>query len=197
MKALIQRVKRASVTIEGEVFSEIGFGMLILLGVEKEDSGINAQKLAEKLINLRIFDDENGSRSEPELSCVEQDKHSAEQKLTKCQVLREVELNVSDVGGLGHQPKRPQGRNGKMNKSLLDVKGEILVVSQFTLMGDCKKGTRPSFDRAAPPDKAEKLYEKFVELISYYGLPVKTGKFQAMMDVSLINDGPVTFMIEK
>lgn len=145
LKALIQRVKNASVTIEGEIFSSIGFGMLILLGVEKDDSLENAEKLSEKLINLRIFDDQDG----------------------------------------------------KMNKSLLDVKGEILVVSQFTLMGDCKKGTRPSYDKAAPPDKANKLYEEFVQLISQYGLPVKTGKFQALMEVSLINDGPVTLMVEK
>lgn len=145
MKALIQRVKSASVKIEGQVYSQINAGMLILLGVEKEDKIDNAQKLCEKLINLRIFDDENG----------------------------------------------------KMNKSLLDVKGEILVVSQFTLLGDCKKGTRPSFDKAAGPEFANELYEEFVKEISSFGLIVKTGKFQAMMDVSLINDGPVTFMLEK
>lgn len=145
MKALIQRVERASVKIEGEIYSSIGFGMLIFLGVEKTDENQNAQNLAEKLINLRIFDDEDG----------------------------------------------------KMNKSLLDIKGEILVVSQFTLASDCKKGTRPSFDKAAPAEKAQKLYEDFVNIISQYGLVVKTGKFQAMMDVSLINQGPVTFMVEK
>lgn len=145
MKSLIQRVKQASVTIDGELYSSINHGMLILLGIEKEDKLENAQKLAEKLINLRIFDDENG----------------------------------------------------KMNKSLLDIKGEILVVSQFTLAGDCKKGTRPSFDKAAPPNIAKKLYEDFVKNISQYGIIVKTGEFQAMMDVSLINDGPVTFMVEK
>lgn len=145
MKSLIQRVKQASVTIDGELYSAINYGMLILLGVEKEDRLENAQKLAEKLINLRIFDDENG----------------------------------------------------KMNQSLLDIKGEILIVSQFTLAGDCKKGTRPSFDKAAPPDVAKKLYEDFVKIISQYGLIIKTGEFQAMMDISLINDGPVTFMIEK
>lgn len=145
MKALIQRVKEASVKIDGEIYSSIGFGMLILLGVEKEDTIENAHKLAEKLINFRIFEDENE----------------------------------------------------KMNKSLLDIKGEILVVSQFTLASDCKKGTRPSFDKAATPDIAQKLYEDFVKIISSYGLVVKTGKFQAMMDVSLINQGPVTFLIEK
>lgn len=162
MKALIQRVKQASVTIDEELYSSIKSGMLIFLGVEKTDEGVNVsnccdntsplarkgvnvEKLVEKLINLRIFEDSEG----------------------------------------------------KMNKSILDVKGEILVVSQFTLAGDCKKGTRPSFDKAAPPDKANELYEYFVEKISQYGLTVKTGKFQAMMDVSLINDGPVTFMVEK
>ncbi len=145
MKALIQRVKQASVTIKGKLFSSITYGILIFLGIEKTDTIENAQKLAEKLINLRIFEDENE----------------------------------------------------KMNKSLLDTKGEILVVSQFTLAGDCKKGTRPSFDKAASAEKAEKLYEDFVKIISQYGLKVETGKFQAMMDVSLINDGPVTFMVEK
>lgn len=145
MKALIQRVNSASVTIDNEVYSQIGFGMLILLGVEKTDDEQNAKNLAEKLINFRIFEDENE----------------------------------------------------KMNKSLLDIKGEMLVVSQFTLASDCKKGTRPSFDSAAAPDIANKLYEEFVKLISGYGLVVKTGKFQAMMDISLVNNGPVTFLLEK
>lgn len=145
MKALIQRVKQASVTIDGAIYSQIGAGMLILLGVEKGDELENAKKLAEKLVNLRVFDDENG----------------------------------------------------KMNDSLIDTHGEILVVSQFTLMADTKKGTRPSFDKAAPPEKANELYEDFVKIISQFNLIVKTGKFQAMMDVSLVNDGPVTFLIEK
>ena len=145
MKALIQRVKRASVTIDSSLFSQIGFGMLVLLGVEKGDESVNADKLAEKIVNLRIFEDENG----------------------------------------------------KMNKSLLDVNGEMLVVSQFTLCGDCKKGTRPSFDKSAPPEIANNLYEYFIAKVKEYSVPVQTGKFAAMMDVELINDGPVTFMIEK
>lgn len=145
MKALIQRVKKASVTINGELYSSIGAGMLIFLGVEKTDTIENAGKLAQKVLNLRIFEDEND----------------------------------------------------KMNFSILDKKGEILVVSQFTLCADCRKGTRPGFDNAAPPDRANGLYEDFVKLLSTSGLIVKTGKFRAMMDVSLVNDGPVTFCLEK
>lgn len=145
MKALIQRVKQASVTIDGNLYSEIKSGMLVLLGVEKEDNETNARLLAEKLAKLRVFEDENG----------------------------------------------------KMNKSITDTNGEMLVVSQFTLCGDCKKGTRPSFDKSAPPDIAKKLYEDFIENIKNLNIPVKTGKFRAMMNVALINEGPVTFLVEK
>lgn len=145
MRALIQRVKQASVTIDGELYSSINNGMLVLLGVMKDDTIENAQKLAQKLIGLRIFEDEQG----------------------------------------------------KMNKSIIDTNGEMLVVSQFTLCGDCKKGTRPSFDKSAPPEIAQKLYEDFVNIVKKEIPIVKTGKFRAMMDVALINDGPVTFMVEK
>ena len=144
MKGLIQRVKRASVTIDGKVYSKINQGILILLGVEKGDTEQNADKLADKLCKLRIFEDEDG----------------------------------------------------KMNKSILDVNGEILIVSQFTLAGDCKKGTRPSFDKAELPQRANELYEYFVDLIKQKNIPVGTGVFGAMMDVELVNDGPVTFMLE-
>ena len=145
MKALIQRVKRASVTIDGKLFSAINQGLLVFLGVQKGDSEENADKLAQKLVNLRIFEDEND----------------------------------------------------KMNLSLKDVKGQMLVVSQFTLCGDCKKGTRPSFDNAELPQKANELYEYFVSQIKVQEIETKTGSFGAMMDVELINDGPVTFMVEK
>lgn len=145
MKALIQRVKRASVTIDGKLHSQIGHGLLVLLGVVKGDEKLNADKLAEKLVHLRIFEDENE----------------------------------------------------KMNKSLLDEKGEMLIVSQFTLCGDCKKGTRPSFDKSAPPEIANNLYEYFISKVKEYEVPVQTGVFGTMMDVELINDGPVTFMVEK
>jgi len=145
MKALIQRVKHASVTTDGEIYSRIGNGILVLLGVVKGDEKNNAENLAQKLINFRIFKDENG----------------------------------------------------KMNKSLLDVKGEMLIVSQFTLCADCKKGSRPSFENSAPPGIANELYEYFISKVKEANVPVKTGKFGAMMDVELINDGPVTFMIEK
>lgn len=145
MKALIQRVKRASVTIDGLLYSKIGQGLLVFLGVEKGDDKLNAEKLADKLLKLRIFEDENE----------------------------------------------------KMNHSILDIEGEMLIVSQFTLCGDCKKGTRPSFDKSAPPQIANELYEYFISQVKSFNIPVQTGKFGAMMDVELINDGPVTFMVEK
>lgn len=145
MKALIQRVKRASVTIENELYSKIGAGLLVFLGVEKSDSEENADKLVDKISKLRIFEDENE----------------------------------------------------KMNNSIMDVSGEMLVVSQFTLCGDCKKGTRPSFDAAAKPEDAVRLYEYFVEKVKSLNIPCQTGKFRAMMDVELVNDGPVTFLVEK
>ena len=144
MKSLIQRVKQASVTIDGKLYSQINAGILVLLGVEKGDSEEIADKLAEKLVKLRIFEDENG----------------------------------------------------KMNKSIKDITGEILVVSQFTLAGDCKKGTRPSFDKAELPQRANQLYEYFVSKLKGLEIETQTGSFVAMMDVELINDGPVTFMLE-
>jgi len=145
MIAVIQRVKQASVTINDKLFSEIKQGILVLLGVEKNDTEEQARFIADKISELRIFDDEAG----------------------------------------------------KMNLSLLDIGGEMLVVSQFTLAGDCKKGKRPSFDNAARPEQAIPLYEKFIEFVKEKNVPVKTGEFGAMMDVGLINDGPVTFVINK
>lgn len=144
MKVLLQRVKRASVSIGDEMFSSINAGILAFVGVEKGDSTEQVNKLTDKISKLRIFEDENK----------------------------------------------------KMNRSILDVKGEMLVVSQFTLCGDCRKGTRPSFDKSAPPDIANSLYEEFIVKIENYGIKTRTGKFGAMMEVELINDGPVTFMLE-
>lgn len=144
MKVLIQRVKQASVTIDNKLYSSINKGILALVGIEKSDTFENVQKMAKKLVNLRIFTDEND----------------------------------------------------KMNLSLLDINGEMLIVSQFTLCGNCKKGTRPSFDNSASPEIANKLYEDFIKEIASYGIKYGTGQFGAMMDVALINDGPVTFMLE-
>ncbi|MBI3828216.1 MAG: D-tyrosyl-tRNA(Tyr) deacylase [Planctomycetes bacterium] len=147
MILVLQRVSSASVDVSAENYrAEIGRGLMILLGVEKGDTEAEAAWAAEKVANLRIFED------------------AAE----------------------------------KMNLSLIDVKGAALVVSQFTLAGDTRKGRRPGFDRAAPPDLAKPLYEKFCALLDkQHGVPVKTGIFQAMMRVTIVNEGPVTFIIER
>lgn len=145
MKAVIQRVKSASVSIGGELYSSVEKGLLVLLGIENADTAEEAEYVCNKLLKLRIFEDENE----------------------------------------------------KMNYSVSDIHGEILIVSQFTLAGNVKKGLRPSFDNAMQPKDAEVLYEKFVDMARESGLKIQTGKFGAMMDVSLINDGPVTFIVEK
>ncbi len=144
MKAVIQRVRQGSVSIGGRVEGSIGQGLLVLLGVAGEDTEEDADYIADKAVNLRIFSDENG----------------------------------------------------KMNLSLKDVNGSMLVVSQFTLLADCRKGRRPSFVNAGPPEHAEKLYEYFVERVRGLGIPVETGRFGAMMEVSLVNEGPVTIVLE-
>ena len=144
MRAVVQRVKQSSVKTNGEIVGRIGQGLLVLLGVAKGDGDADADFMANKIINLRIFEDENG----------------------------------------------------KMNRSLLEIGGELLAVSQFTLLADCRKGRRPSFIAAAEPERATKLYEKFVEQVRDSGVAVQTGRFQAMMEVALINDGPVTIIIE-
>lgn len=144
MRAVIQRVKFSSVTVENEMIGKIGKGLLVLLGIAKVDKTDDTKYLADKIVNLRIFEDENR----------------------------------------------------KMNRSLIDTGGEMLVVSQFTLLGDCKKGRRPSFVNAAAPDHAIGLYRIFVEQVRQKGVTVETGRFRAMMDVSLINDGPVTLIVD-
>lgn len=144
MRAILQRVSEAKVTVAGDVTGQIGKGWLVLLGVAQTDTAAEAAYLAEKTLNLRAFPD----------------------------------------------------AEGKMNLSVQDVKGGVLVVSQFTLYGDCRKGRRPGFSDAAPPERANELYEHFVALIRASGLAVGTGRFQNHMDVALVNDGPVTFMLD-
>jgi D-tyrosyl-tRNA(Tyr) deacylase len=144
MRALIQRVIRAEVRVEGTVVGSIGQGMLVLFGVASGDTEQNADYLADKLIHLRIFPDDAG----------------------------------------------------KMNRSALDSRAAFLVVSQFTLYGDCRRGRRPGFDAAASPERARELYEYFTRRIRESGLETQTGVFQAHMEVELINDGPVTFLVE-
>jgi D-tyrosyl-tRNA(Tyr) deacylase len=144
MRAVIQRVSAARVNIDQKEHSRIGPGLLVLLGVEKEDTAEDAAMLARRIVELRIFEDDAG----------------------------------------------------KMNRSIAETGGGILAVSQFTLLGDCRRGRRPSFDPAAPPDIAKTLYERFVEEVAALRIPVKTGVFQAMMDVDLTNQGPVTFILD-
>lgn len=144
MRAVLTRVKSASVTVDGSVIGQIGQGFLILLGVTHEDTEAQAVKLADKLMGLRIFEDENG----------------------------------------------------KMNRSLEDVGGQVLVVSQFTLYGNCKKGRRPEFLAAARPEIAIPLYEKFIALCRDKGFSVETGEFGAEMLVESVNDGPVTLIVD-
>ena len=144
MRAVVQRVKSASVKVDGELVSEIGAGVLIFLGVTHDDTPTELEYIANKVANLRIFED----------------------------------------------------AEGKMNCSLLEVGGAALVVSQFTLYGDCRKGRRPSFIKAARPETANALYEQFITTLEQQNIPTQGGTFQAMMDVQLTNDGPVTILLD-
>lgn len=144
MRALIQRVTDASVTVDGNITGRIGHGLLVLLGVEQHDSESDLSYVLKKTLNLRIFNDDAG----------------------------------------------------KMNLSVQDIGGQILVVSQFTLLGDCRKGNRPGFTNAAPPEQANAMYEEFVNRARVQGVDVQTGIFAADMKVRLLNDGPVTLMID-
>ncbi len=144
MRAVIQRVAEAKVEVDGQVVGMVGRGLLVYLGVGKEDTEADAQFMADKLVNLRIFADEAG----------------------------------------------------KMNRSVMEIGGGVLLVSNFTLQGDCRKGRRPGFDAAADPQLAEPLYEKVAELIASEDIPVAKGSFGAHMHVTSINDGPVTFLLD-
>ena len=144
MRVVVQRVSQARISVNHRTLSEIGRGLCILLGVGRQDNEANADFLAHKVTNLRVFED----------------------------------------------------AEGKMNRSLIDVGGEALVVSQFTLYGDCRKGNRPSFAEAAPAEQAERLYQRFASRLRDAGVRVATGRFQAHMEVSLVNDGPVTLVLE-
>ncbi len=144
MRAVIQRVKQSSVTVDGEVVGKIDQGLLVLLAIHTDDTEPMIEKMAHKIANLRIFEDDQG----------------------------------------------------KMSRSVQDVGGSVLVVSQFTLYGDVRKGNRPGFSNSAHPDKAKPFYEKVVDKIRAQGIHTETGIFAAMMDVSLVNDGPVTIIID-
>ncbi|HZP23324.1 MAG TPA: D-aminoacyl-tRNA deacylase [Terriglobales bacterium] len=144
MRAVVQRVSRASVSVDTEITGAIDLGLLVLLGVGQEDSEADADYLADKIAGLRIFEDDAG----------------------------------------------------KMNLSVTDVGGAVLAVSQFTLFGDVRRGKRPSFDAAARSERAKELYEYFVSRVRSFGLPCETGRFQAMMDVELVNSGPVTILLD-
>jgi len=144
MRAVLQRVRQARVLVDGEVIGQIGPGLLILLGVQRSDTPVQAQWLADKVVGLRIFN----------------------------------------------------GADGKMNRDVAEIGGGVLVVSQFTLYGDCRKGRRPSFVDAAPPEIAIPLYEAFVNAVRAQGIPTATGRFGALMQVELVNDGPVTLIVD-
>jgi D-tyrosyl-tRNA(Tyr) deacylase len=144
MRAVVQRVSRAQVTVAGEVVGRIDRGLVVLLGVEDGDTDADGQYVADKLVGLRIFPDDDG----------------------------------------------------KMNRSVFDAGGGVLLVSQFTLLGDCRKGRRPSFMAAARPEQAVPLYERVVAAVRQQGVPVETGRFQEHMDVELVNDGPVTLLLD-
>jgi D-tyrosyl-tRNA(Tyr) deacylase len=144
MRAVVERVSRARVSVQAEIAGEIGLGLLVLLGVGRDDREADATYLAEKICGLRVFED----------------------------------------------------AQGKMNRSLEEVGGSVLAVSQFTLYGDVRRGKRPSFDAAAPPEKARQLYEFFVEQVRARGLRCETGRFQQMMKVELSNEGPVTILLD-
>jgi D-tyrosyl-tRNA(Tyr) deacylase len=144
MRAVVQRVSKASVSVQGETVGSIEQGLVVLLGVHSDDGKHEAQWLANKIVHLRIFEDENG----------------------------------------------------KMNRSLVDIGKEMLIVSQFTLYGDCRKGRRPGYSAAAPPEKAEALYEHFVKLVQAHKISTATGQFQAMMEVNISNSGPVTLLLD-
>jgi D-tyrosyl-tRNA(Tyr) deacylase len=144
MRAVVQRVGHASVKVEGQLAGKIAEGLLVLLGVGRDDSEADADYLAGKIAGLRIFEDEGG----------------------------------------------------KMNRSVLDMGGAVLAVSQFTLLGDVRKGKRPSFDEAAPPERAKALYERFVQGVRALGLGCETGRFQEKMEVELLNHGPVTILLD-
>ena len=143
MRAVVQRVARSHVTVADHEVGAIGTGLLVLLGVARDDTEKEAIWLADKIVHLRIFEDDDG----------------------------------------------------KMNRSLMDINGGLLVVSQFTLLGDCRKGRRPSFIHAAPPDQAENLYHCFVRSVRRAGIEAATGKFRENMQVALVNDGPVTLIV--
>ena len=144
MRAVVQRVSRGQVTVNGEITGGIGTGLLVLLGIGRDDTETDAIYLSEKITGLRVFED----------------------------------------------------NRGKMNRSVQDVGGSVLAISQFTLYGDVRRGKRPSFDSAAPPEKARQLYEFFVQQIRAAGLHCETGRFQEMMDVELVNEGPVTILLD-
>ena len=144
MRSVVQRVSKASVSVDGEIVGEIGKGLLVLLGIHGEDQNKEIEWMAEKIVNLRIFAD----------------------------------------------------NEGKMNHSPRDIGAEMLIVSQFTLYGDCRKGRRPGYSQAAPPDIAEPLYELFIAKVEHLGMATARGKFGAMMNVALVNDGPVTLLLD-
>ncbi len=204
MRAVLQRVRRASVRVDGQVVGAIECGWLVLLGVARDDSEIKADRLADKVAGLRAFEDDAGKMNRSvveargailvvsQFTLLGDCRGGRRPSFTEAAEPAEADRLADKVAGL----RAFEDDAGKMNRSVVEAGGAALVVSQFTLLGDCRAGRRPSFTQAADPTEAERLYQRFVDRLAALGIPVATGVFRALMEVELVNDGPVTLLLD-